>query len=51
MNYVVLLDTSGSMGGKLEEQPKMDAVKKSLQQLAKRLSAKYGGFPVAHLRT
>ena len=37
MNYVVLLDTSGSMGGKLEEQPKMDAVKKSLQQLAQRL--------------
>jgi Ca-activated chloride channel homolog len=36
MNYVVLLDTSGSMGGKLEEEPKMDAVKKSLQQLAKR---------------
>lgn len=36
MNYVVLLDTSGSMGGKLEEQPKMDAVKKSLQSLAQR---------------
>ncbi len=34
MNYVVLLDASGSMDGKLKEQKKMDAVKISLTSLA-----------------
>lgn len=38
MNYVVLIDASGSMGGKLEEQKKMDAVKTSLTFLAARFA-------------
>lgn len=38
MNYVILLDASGSMDGKLEEQKKMDAVKNSLASLAAHFS-------------
>ncbi|MBA4603384.1 vWA domain-containing protein [Thermoactinomyces mirandus] len=40
MNYVVLLDASGSMDGKLEEQKKMDAVKTSLTSLAAHFAKK-----------